>query len=85
MVSGVGAVQIKRGKFTEEIVWGAPNLYMGLSCHSNVSENSQWSVEATQVVLCRHCSLSIRRKLNHSNRGLKVEIVQHRAPLEVGK
>ena len=37
MVSGIRTVQIKRREFTEEIVWGAPNLHMSLLRHSNIS------------------------------------------------
>jgi len=36
MVSGVRTVQIKWREFTKEVIWGTPNLYVRLLCHSNI-------------------------------------------------
>lgn len=50
MVSRVGAVQIEGGEFSEEVVWGPPNLYVHLSCNSDVSDNKSRSTGGPGVI-----------------------------------
>lgn len=80
MVASVGAVEIKRCEFTKKMVWGPPNLNMGVMGDSNISE---FKLKAVAGETSQLCSLSVWGKTDGFHGLVKAEVMEYGTPPEV--